>query len=171
MNRIWVIRPILILYCSVSLASCTPSVASPAIELSSTTPCSFYQAADEGTASLSSCSIPALTKEGIVESLFDVWLNKYKAISVPAEDRLDDYKVNSVDVLDDPSLAQSRGVDFVAKVKYSVRPTVQNAQRWILEDGIVYNNSDWIWYKGYYVGIKNLNDIYQLRLLGRCPTC
>ena len=81
---------------------------------------------------------------------------------------LDDYEVVGVNVITTLSGAEY-GVDFVAGVEYSVRPSKDARSSWVAGNGIVVDGDPWIRNKSFFIGIRRDNDVYVLDIIGTGP--
>lgn len=99
------------------------------------------------------------TQQEIAKALFTQWLERAKTTG-----SLDDYEVIEVNAT---SLAgRDYGVDFVATVTYSVRPSKTSNRVWDAGNGRVVKGDPWIRNKFYFIGVRRDNDVYVLDILG-----
>lgn len=111
--------------------------------------------------------------EEILERLIMKWLVGYTQMDVSEEMRLYDYKIKSIEIKNDLTTPDGTYLFSIgAHVNYSVLPFLEVPQtHWIAPDGKIGENG-WIIEKRIYVGvIYHNNGIYELKLLGTCPTC
>jgi hypothetical protein len=119
------------------------------------------------------CDQATLEDEVIIQRLVVKWLQKYTPEDSLNEVRLSDYKVVSIDMMN--NLSSPNGIDVYplgAQVTYSVLPYLEATKsNWIAPDGRLGENG-WIINKKMYVGVINhKNGIYELKLLGQCISC
>lgn len=143
------------------------------------TACFQYEASDDWSAKVPRACITSQSREAIIEILVTVWLTHFISTDVPEELRLEKFTIDSIKVVDkvvdSPNLPESYKADFIAEVKYFVKPTItpsSNPQSaWVagnsisVDDGWVYNKD--------YVGIINTGDFYEITIWwgDDCYTC
>ena len=119
------------------------------------------------------CTTESLPENEIVKRLVTEWLQQSTRTNVSDEYQLNDYKVDSIKLME--NISSPSGLEqypFGAQITFSVLPSV-DAERsnWIAPDGLLGQNG-WIVNKKMYVGVKKLkNGVYQLKQLGQCISC
>ena len=117
---------------------------------------------NDGTIPVASVGSNA-TQQEIAKALFTQWLEHSKI-----DGSLEDYEVGNVQVITNLSGADY-GVDFVAGVGYSVRPSKGGRSWWVAGNGIVVEGDPWIRNKGLLIGVRRDNDMYVLKIIGTGP--
>ncbi len=105
-------------------------------------------------------SVGNATQDEIAKLLFIQRLNHFKT-----EGELDDYEFLSVDL----SSSVREGLDFVAVVGYSVKPSANARLFWDVGNGIVSPDDSWIRNKVLFIGIRKEKDFYSLIIIGTGP--
>jgi hypothetical protein len=108
-----------------------------------------------------------MDQETIIRTLFDRYLNYFKAEPLPPNIRLDDDEIASVDL--DPRIQNRATIenraDYVAWVKYSVKPVLMMYSDWVAGNGTLHADK-WIRDKALIVGVIREGNIYRLSLIG-----
>jgi len=152
------------------VATPTIQVVTPTTQIATLTTCLQYGDASQWSARVANFSITSQSREAVIEILLTVWLTHFTCTNVSEEIRLEKFTIDSIKVVDSPNLPESYKADFIAKVTYSVKPTIALSYHWIAGDGIV-GDDGWVRYKRNYIGIINAGDFYEIRIWGNCPTC
>ncbi len=116
-------------------------------------------------------STKSLDNYSLVDLLFRKWIEQYEDENVVERYKLEDYEIDDVIISKEyQQFSDQKGIDFIAQVIYSVKPTLINsATWWVAGNGKL--DGDWVRHKGFYVGVTKKNDYYELTVLGHCLDC
>lgn len=108
--------------------------------------------------------------EEIAEKMFALWLDHFKYLSVDESVRLDDYLITEVVFPPEFQLcAQDLGIEYIARVLFSVRTIRYPAPDWVAGNGTI-GDDHWINDKTVNIAVFKTGDAFSFRILG-APAC
>lgn len=116
--------------------------------------------------SLPKADLQALSREEIVQRLFEQWLDYWAAPALPIVERIHSYEIQGAAVSEvgqEPGM--EFGAEYIAQVMFSVRPIVLQDSIWIAGNGEL-TLEGWVRQKSLFVGVREDGNRYSMIVLG-----
>jgi hypothetical protein len=115
-------------------------------------------------------SVKELSQEEIAEKLFTSWLDHFKTSSVSDSYRLDDFKIENVEIPTDfQYCVKDLGVEYIALIRYSVQESIIPCPNWDAGNGDRGTNR-WVKNKLLYIAVFKVGNNYSFQRKG-VPPC